>query len=531
MKQILTLTKMQLGSALDFLKIFGGKDKNKKKNTAPLLILAGAGILFGVMSGIYSYSYGEALAIYGLTRLLPGIMMAVVCVIMLATSIYKVKGTLFGFGDYDIVMSFPIATSKVVASRLLLLYIINFFFTAVLMIPNYIAYGLLVKPSVIFYILAAISLFFIPLVPIIAASIIGVLIAMASARFKHSNVINLLLMILLFCGTMVFSFSIQSDEQLIEMSSNFTKIVDQIYPLAEMYIKGIVDYDAVSYLGFILISIAAFVIYAVVIGKIFKRMNTSITSIKTKSNYRFTKQEQSSPFYALLKKEVKRVFSSSTYMMNSCIGVLMMTIGTIAIVVVKPEAVMQYLNIPGASDVFGALLPFAFSMLTATVFASACSISLEGQNLWIIKSAPVPISTIFNSKIALNLVISLPFILLDSIILGIALKISFIQWIALIIIPALYSYVFSIFGLIVNLKFPLLNWTNETVVVKQSASAMITMFSGMIFSAVPIACLMLIEGINIELLYVCVIVVLIVVSLILQAYLNKRGRKLFVELI
>lgn len=531
MKQILILTKMQLGSALDFLKMFGGKDKYKKKNTAPLIIIAGAGILFGFMSGMYSYSYGMSLEMFGITRLLPGIMMAVACIIMLMTSIYKVKGTLFGFGDYDIVMSFPISTSKVVASRLLLLYIINFFFAAVLMIPNYIAYGMLTNPSILFYILAVVSLLFIPLVPIIIASIIGVLIAMASARFKHSNIINILLMILLMCGIMVFTFSVQSDEEFIEMSNNFTKIVDKIYPLTGMYIKGIVDYDIISYLGFILISIAAFVIYAVVIGMVFKKMNTSITSIKTKSNYKFKKQEQSSPFFALLRKEIKRLLSSTIFMMNSCIGVIMMTIGTIALVFVKPETVMQYLEIPGASDVFGALLPFFFSLLTATVYASACSISLEGQNMWIIKSSPIPISTIFKSKIALNLVISMPFILLDSIILGIALKIGFVQWIALIIIPTLYSYMFSIFGLIINLKFPLLNWTNETVVVKQSAASIITMFSGIIFSAIPIACLMLIEGINIELLYICVTAVLIAASLFLQTYLNKRGKKLFMELI
>ena len=37
----------------------------------------------------------------------------------------------------------------------------------------------------------------------------------------------------------------------------------------------------------------------------------------------------------------------------------------------------------------------------------------------------------------------------------------------------------SIGGLLLNLKFPLLNWTNETVVIKQSAASMLTSLGGM----------------------------------------------------
>lgn len=531
MKQILTLTRMQLGSALDFIKIFGGKNKDKKKNASALVIIAGAGILFAALSAIYSYALAIGLKESGELRVLPGLMMAVVCLVTLITTIYKVKGTLFGFKDYDIVMSFPVQTSKVAASRLLLLYIINVFFIIVLLVPSYIIYGVMAKASVAFYILSLISIIFVPLVPMIIASIIGTVIAAIASKFRHSNIVNLMLMVILLCAVMVFSFSIQSADQLNQMSSALNDQVQKIYPLSEMYLKGIIDFDMVAYLGFLIISVAVFIIFAVIVGMSFKKLNTSITTIRTKSNYKFKKQEQSSPFIALYKKELKRLTSSVIYMMNSCFGIVLMTLGTIALIFMKPEALMEILEITGTSSMFGDYLPFFFIFLVGTVNISACSISLEGKNLWILKSAPISIAMIFRSKIALNLTVVVPFLLLDTIILGIVLNLTPVQWIAAFMLPIIFNYMLAVLGIIINLKFPLLNWTNETVVVKQSASSMISGFSGLFIGALPLIAFFIFQNASVELIFVCSGAIALLVGFVLWRYLEQKGSKIFQNLI
>ena len=53
---------------------------------------------------------------------------------------------------------------------------------------------------------------------------------------------------------------------------------------------------------------------------------------------------------------------------------------------------------------------------------------------------------------------------------------------AVLIFPLLFAALFAVLGLVLNLKIPNLNWTNETVAVKQSASVFIILFAGLILS-------------------------------------------------
>jgi len=146
MREIWLLTKVQLGTAFDFN--ISNKSRNLKKRspffivgvTALLLLLAGT-------SFFYSFMLGSSFMQLNTIELMPEFMMAITCLVTIITTVNKVKGTLFGFKDYDLVMSLPVTTSKIVASRLLLLYLLNILFTCIVMVPNSIAYGILVKPS------------------------------------------------------------------------------------------------------------------------------------------------------------------------------------------------------------------------------------------------------------------------------------------------------------------------------------------------------------------------------------------------
>ncbi|MDD7293319.1 MAG: hypothetical protein PUG83_07455, partial [Clostridiaceae bacterium] len=53
---------------------------------------------------------------------------------------------------------------------------------------------------------------------------------------------------------------------------------------------------------------------------------------------------------------------------------------------------------------------------------------------------------------------------------------------AVLIFPLLFVALLSAIGLVLNLKMPNLNWTNETSAVKQSFSVLITLFAGWILS-------------------------------------------------
>jgi len=532
MKKMWLLTKVQLGNTF-YQNIISKKINNSKKKKSSVLYIA---ILFFILllagcSFVYSYAIGTSLKMIGRLALLPELMMAVTSVITIITTIYKVKGTVFGFKDYDVVMSLPVRTSDIVASRLLLLYLINIVFTLLIMIPNMIAYGILAQASPMFYVINLLIIVFIPLVPMVIATIIGTIIAVIAASFRHSNIISIIIIFSLLAGIMIFSFTADNSKQMLgEMSAAITKQVDGIYPLARMYRSAVCDYSLFSIIVFLIVSISAFIIFSWIVGMKFKMINTIMSASHTKSNYKMGKLEQTSPFTALYQKELRRYFSSTLYVMNTAVGIVMMTMGAIATLFMSKEKIAQVLEMPGISQYIGSAAAIFVSMCVAMSFITACSISLEGKNLWIVKASPISAKTIFDSKIAVSLTVTLPAVLLDGIIIAIGMKLTWEESLILLAMPTAYAFLTAIVGLIINLKLPNLNWTTEVMVIKQSAASMIAALGGLVVVAIPIVLIFVLSKVNALIISGLTTLFVAIISIIMYQYLKTRGAKILSSL-
>lgn len=113
---------------------------------------------------------------------------------------------------------------------------------------------------------------------------------------------------------------------------------------------------------------------------------------------------------------------------------------------------------------------------------SCVSISIEGKNLWILKSLPVDEIDILKSKILLNILLTIPISVICFLVIGIKLEFEIIIVVMLLII--LLSIFSSILGLFINLLYPKLEFTSDVQVVKQSASVIITMISNLLYVAI-----------------------------------------------
>lgn len=485
MKKVLRLVSVQIWALLgDMLSI--SNHRNKK----PKGLFVGIVAFFVLMGGIaffYCYMVGQGLQMFNSIQLMPPMMMAVTCMVVLLTTIFKVKGTIFGFRDYDMVMSLPVRTGGIVASRVLMLYVVNLLFVLMLMVPMMVAYGVLAAPKLYFYINSGILLLFIPMIPIILASVLGTLVTFVASRFRHSNLLTILISFVVFLGIMGVSLLTKdTGEELVNISKMLTKQVNSMYPLADLYTKAVVEGNVVSFALFILISLAAFVIYSYIIGKLFKKVNTLIMSGVTRSSYKLGELKPQSPLKALYWKELKRYFASPIYVLNTGFGVVLLTLGTLAALFVDPATLL------GASEIpvqLGDIVPMMISFCIVMSSTTMASISLEGRSLWILKSLPVSDKTIFGSKLLVNLTILVP-VLLDVVLLVVILGIDFRRGLLILIVTVLCSLFTALFGLLVNLRLPNFNWTSETMVVKQSAASLIVIFSGMILVGIQLPLLL-----------------------------------------
>lgn len=534
MKKFWLLTKVQLKGSMNPKKILHMREDKKTSLIVLAILAAFLIVLFGGVSGIYAFLYGMMLEPMGALHLIPAMWMAITCIITLFTTIYKVKGTLFSFSDYDMVMSMPVSTSTIVASRITVLYLYDLLFTAVILIPGNVVYGVIAGAGVGYYVLSTILTLFVPMVPILIGTLIGLLVTIASAKFRYSNIVTIVLMLGLFCAYMVFTMQTATSENPEEAFANMAKLLgDQIYsiyPIAKLYVEGMVNFKILSLIGFLGISILLFVGFCYVVGKGFKKLNTKVASSKSKSNYKMKELKTSGVVKSLYQKEIKRYFASPMYVMNSAVGILLLTIASIVFLIAGEEKLAEMLEIPGFLENIAIYASVLILICVTMTCSTAATISLEGKNLWLLKSLPVTPIQVFLSKAMVNLTITVPLIIIDAVIFAIRLRMTLLQFVITLIMPCAGACFISLLGLVLNLMFPRFDWKSEMEVVKQGMPTMLALLIGMAIGASPIGLILLLPAIKVEYLFLAFTLVLSIITVGIYKYLATKGSTAFSRL-
>lgn len=519
------LLKVQLLNLFGINKVIHSKDK-KEKDKLILMVIAGIiGIAtFSIYSIVFSLMLSQGFKLLNIMDLLLAIMMITSSVIILITTIIKSNGLLFSTKDYDMIISLPVKTSSIIASKVLTMYIINFFIVSLCMIPAGIIYAIIEAPSLYYYFVFIITLFMIPLIPIIISTFLGALIVIISSRFKYKNIISIILTFGLIMSIMFISFN---GEKIVgnisDISKTITLFVYKIYPIAKLYVEGLCSRNITSLMLFSIISVGTFVIFIRLISISYIDTINRLSSIKSKSNYKFTDIKISSPLKTLYIKEIKRYFSSTTYVVNTSIGMIFLIILSILLCIFSPQKIEEILNIPGIVDNIKYYAPLVSSCFIFLSCTTSCSISLEGKNIWIIKSLPVKINDIFLSKIIVNMTVLIPAIIFSGLVFIIKLDLNIIYAILMFITPITTGFLISIIGLIINLKFHNLDWTNEITPIKQSASTFITSIVGFLLMFISIGCILLLGNINKFLAISIYTLIVAIIDFILYRYLYING--------
>lgn len=497
--------------------------KEKRKSICFFILMIFVTIILASTSFSYSLLIGWGVPD---SRVLPNLAMAVTSILILFTTIYKSSNTLFVFRDYDIILSLPIKISTVVTSRILILYGTNLAFTLLIMVPAMIAYCMITSAPVLFYLLFLLTLFLIPLFPITIATIISTTITFVSSKFKRTPIVSTILTLAFSCLIIVYAMQMPNFINNIgEISSNLLTVMNRCYPVADLYTKAICDFDIGALLWFLLITIGVFAVFVWFITRNFKKINTKLINIKTTSSYRLTSLKTTPPIVSLWKKELKRVFSSTLYLSNYLMGPLLLTMGSVALLVFKDK----FLNIPEFSETSAVLitfLPVTICVIIGMYPSTCCSISLEGKNLWILKSSPISTATIFLSKVLVNLTVIVPTILSNAAILAVALKPNVQELILLFLIPLAFSVLSSLIGLFVNLYFPNLTWTTEVTVIKQSAAVFISMCAN-IFGVIVLS---LLSSLIPSLYSYPLLMMILLLDVFFYFLLKTKGKKKFAAL-
>lgn len=519
------LLKINILQIFDINKTLHGHDRKERRK---LLFFLGLMIFVGAILIGYSYMYFSFIAptLYqmGMLDMLIGLMMAVASFLIMFTSLYKVVGLIIGCKDYEMLAALPLKNSTIMISKWMTLYIGNFLIILLILVPGIYIYQSYVSVDIGFYVIFLLCTLVLPLLPIVVGCMIGVIIKMASSRFKYSNFITIILVFGAMGAYMYFITSIQSDGQLTEIAAMITTMLNQMYPLTGTFINAVCNQDITALLIFLCINILTFGIFTWLIAKCYMRLNNLLTASHSNSNYHLKETKRTKVLPTLIKKEVKRYFASTIYVVNTAMGEALQLLAVGYILIQGLESFEQLFESGDISSIIAVLIPLFICLTAGLGCTTHVSISIEGKQFWISKSLPITPMQIFLSKMAVYWIFAIPISIFSTIALSLIFKLTILQIITNIAIVVIFILCLSMFGLVINLHFPQFDWQSETKLVKQSMASFLQVAIAMASAIVPIAMIILTGNTSIIYIYLLIITI---ASIGCYQYLKTMGTKLF----
>jgi ABC-2 type transport system permease protein len=229
--------------------------------------------------------------------------------------------------------------------------------------------------------------------------------------------------------------------------------------------------------------------------------------------------------------QVKRYFGSTMYLINTIVGPMMLIVFMIIGSFSGVDEIKIYLLMFEREGLLVPILSAAILFTSSICMITASTISLEGKNINMLKSLPLSITTIFQAKIALQVVITMV-VNVVAIIMGLLLyDISFMTALVLTVISLIASILYAVLGLLINLLFPKMEWDSETIVVKQSMSVIVAMVGSMLIAGLHVVgYLVLIDHIPFMAIVAIFMLLDVLIIYTMWRYLLVGGAKRFISL-
>lgn len=483
MKPFLTLVRLYLNGLFRFSAIRYGKDpKERRQAILSIAAIAAIVVTYGGMSGVMTARLLSA----GIEPFLPFLMIAsMASLFTLAMAFAQGGTTLSGFADFDTLAGMPIKTRTIVLARFFALYLVEAIYGVAYLLPCGAAYALARTPVWWFYPVFLVMALLLPVVPIVLGSGVDLLLSAMFARSKYRKGMTSAIKMLFLSGFIIFAYLLpQMSDRFLAAPEKTAEAVLRICPPVYWFAKG--ASGDLLYAGlFTAVSIALCVLFILLLKRALLPLHDRLTSGYHVKNYHIGALKRSSEQKALFTVERKRFFGSTAWVVNTVIGSVLIAVLGIAAASLSGK-LSPYLKNTAVKD-YAAIVVTGVLTFCATVSpTTSCAISMEGKEIWIAKTMPVPARRWLFAKLSVNLLLVGPSLLLSIalIVLSYRDSLSFFDAAALILTPAAALLFTTVCGLYVNAKLPRLSWKSETEVVKQSGAVLVMMLIGFGLTAV-----------------------------------------------
>lgn len=533
-KSFFALFRLNLKAMLVGMGLAGGNRKKK----------ASSGTIFFIILAIYAYigvSYGQAIqnTLYplGASELGFAFMLVLAFILCIIVSVSTSQGVIFGSKDCDFLFSLPVSEFSILLSKLCALYAENLVTFAAMLLPSCFIYQALDGFSPLFTVLYIIAVLIMPIMCCTVSVIFSFIVALLRSFFRGGRALSLIINFAALAAVMYVAVSMQTN------LLNFTDVSEQ--SLNSLYARffpaklfgGLIFRHSVGCGVLLLIScIVPYLLVIWVFSKFYRRILTSLLENRTQNKkYALSDIKQHSVGTTLLKRELGRFFGTTTLAVNSGFGLIILIAAPFALFFARNKlfTVLNTVNGPAlSSDTLMLLIASIALIICSTCYTSAVSVSLEGSSLWLIKSLPVKTVSVLRAKINANFILGAVPLIWCILLCGIILKTPILTVFILALYAACCFYACCCLGLIINLLLPKLDALTEVSVVKQSASAMAGLFSGMILLTLAAGLSYALSGvIGVNCAALITAAAYLALGALLNLFISRKGVRIFYSLI
>ncbi|MDD7679362.1 MAG: hypothetical protein PUJ06_02535 [Stecheria intestinalis] len=460
----------------------------KGKVRSPWVSLLAGAMIMAYLSISYSFGLYDSLdpSQYGLG------LQFLVClgtVLLLAYGISWSKEMVFGFRDFDFLMSLPLQEQENVASKLFSFLLMALYYGCSFLLPGVIIYGVKAHAAAGFYLPALAGMLMQPVIPAVISSLLGWMIYRLSNGRKHADLVRNAVQMVLFLLFMAIGMLMGRSDGAAFAARAGTLI--RLLPVSNLYVSRAVRGSVLPVAAMIGIETAALFLFLRLCSRAVLKAGAAGNQGYHDSHFRLKRSAAHRASSALLRRDLSSWAANATYMLNTGFGQILLFGGSIYLAFRMRGSSLSELDPDLAllQPMAGSLIISACSLIVHSTCTTGVSISLEGRRLWILKSIPVSAESILFSKVRANLVVALPLAMSSLLILMLAFHqpgMMLLMGIVVLILAGLFT---AMSGMAVNLRYPKLEWDREVVAVKQSLSSFLSIFGNLMVGVIVlIAC-------------------------------------------
>ncbi len=413
------LVLLQLGNKFNLAK--------KGRNSVALTIALSAAALVGmtiVFIGIFvlfkSFFY------IPLTRNFLFFLIILIQIMNIIASISSMTTSLYNSKDNPILLSMPAEHSEVFYSKLIVAYISEYFKNLLFVFPLMLAFGLITGMPLWFYIAAIIMTFVLPAISILISALLSIPLMYISKVFKKLPWIYILVIVGvavgLFFGIHYLLGSLPDPVRLKAMYNAVMIAIDKsvsiiannslFYVWVSNIVFGLNGWMSALYL--LLLVAVLFTANILLSRPLFFRIASRSAESARQKKHKGVNKNSKTTFGAFLSKEVT--------LSTRNIGVLMEEYGLIALMPFVLYLVNGFLNALVLSPL-GKVLAIAINMILGLMFitasnqSAATSLSKEGGEFVLLKTAPSKTQLITWAKMTTNVIVSTIFIIISLVVI------------------------------------------------------------------------------------------------------------------